>query len=56
MNSFEKNCLVGLKANQKQIDHYLERTLMLVTKLSPIISYEKAGEIAKQAYDFLIKQ
>ncbi|MHA1555910.1 MAG: class II fumarate hydratase [Candidatus Heimdallarchaeota archaeon] len=51
MNSFEKNCLVGLQVNQKQIDHYLDRSLMVVTKLSPIIGYEKAGEIAQQAYE-----
>ncbi len=51
MNSFEKNCLVGLQVNQKQIDHYLDRSLVIVTKLSPIIGYEKAGEIAQQAYE-----
>ncbi len=51
MNSFQKNCLAGLEVNQKQIDQHLERTLMIVTKLTPIIGYEKAGEIAKQAFE-----
>ena len=51
INSFEKNCLKGLQVNQKQIDHYLERSLMVVTKLSPIIGYEKAGEIARLAFE-----
>ncbi|MCK5182995.1 MAG: class II fumarate hydratase, partial [Candidatus Heimdallarchaeota archaeon] len=33
------------------INEALRRTLMLVTRLSPIIGYEKAGEIAKKAYE-----
>ena len=47
----KKNCLAGLEVNQKQIDQHLEKTLMIVTKLTPIIGYEKAGEIAKQAFE-----
>ncbi|MFW9922592.1 MAG: class II fumarate hydratase [Candidatus Thorarchaeota archaeon] len=50
MISFTNNCLKDLKANEDTIQSQLDRTLMLVTKLSPIIGYEKAGEIAKKAF------
>ena len=51
IKSFTNNCLLGLKANKEKIQQYLERTLMIVTKLSPIIGYEKAGEVAKKAFE-----
>jgi fumarate hydratase class II len=50
ITSFVKNCLVGLKINEKTIHEELERSLMVVTNLSPIIGYEKAGEIAQRAF------
>ncbi|NHK31364.1 MAG: class II fumarate hydratase [Asgard group archaeon] len=49
--SFVKNCLTDLKANKEKIAKKLERTLMIVTKLTPIIGYEEAGKIAKLAYE-----
>jgi len=49
-NSFVKNCLVGIQANEKMIKHYLQNSLMLVTALNPHIGYEKAAEIAKGAH------
>jgi fumarate hydratase, class II len=35
----------------KKINEYVERSLMLVTALSPIIGYDKASEIAHYAMD-----
>lgn len=51
MHSFNKNCAVGLEANQETIKEHLERSLMLVTALNPQIGYEKAAEIAKLAFN-----
>jgi fumarate hydratase class II len=48
--SFTANCVDGLKANEKRIAELMERSLMLVTALSPKIGYEKAAEIAKYAH------
>ncbi|HUU79344.1 MAG TPA: class II fumarate hydratase [candidate division Zixibacteria bacterium] len=48
--SFAGKCLTGLEANEEKINYYLEKNLMIVTKLTPIIGYEQAGEIAKRAY------
>lgn len=51
MESFRLRCLEGLRANEKQIAHYVDRSLMLVTALTPHIGYEKAAEIAKWAHE-----
>ena len=51
IESFVLLCLKGLKANIANINEALSRSLMLVTRLTPIIGYEKAGEIAKKAYE-----
>ncbi|TFG29179.1 MAG: class II fumarate hydratase [Promethearchaeota archaeon] len=50
INSFTDNCLKELKPNIKQINSQLERMLMIVTNLNPIIGYDKASEIAQKAY------
>eukprot|EP00929_Paragymnodinium_shiwhaense_P115850 TRINITY_DN84_c0_g1_i3.p1 TRINITY_DN84_c0_g1~~TRINITY_DN84_c0_g1_i3.p1 ORF type:complete len:510 (+),score=116.59 TRINITY_DN84_c0_g1_i3:107-1636(+) len=57
-SSFTDNCVVGLKANPKQIKTHLERSLMLVTALNNHIGYEKSAEIAKlaQKEDLTLKQ
>ena len=39
----------GTKLNKEQIDTYLNRSLMLVTALSPVIGYDKASAIAHHA-------
>ena len=49
-DSFRKYCVVGLKANRKQIAEYVKRSLMLVTALNPVIGYDKAAKIARLAY------
>jgi fumarate hydratase class II len=49
--SFTEHCLKGLKVNQEQITHQLKRSLMVVTRLTPEIGYDRASEIAKRAYN-----
>jgi fumarate hydratase class II len=50
MTSFEKHCARGIEANRERIAELLERSLMLVTALTPHIGYDKAAEIARQAH------
>ncbi len=50
MRSFNENCLKGLKADREKMKENLNRSLMLVTCLSPYIGYEKAAECAHRAY------
>jgi fumarate hydratase class II len=48
--SFTDNCVVGIEANKARIDELMERSLMLVTALSPKIGYDKAAQVAKAAH------
>jgi fumarate hydratase, class II len=48
--SFTDNCVVGIEANEPRIRELMEKSLMLVTALSPHIGYDKAGQIAKAAH------
>jgi fumarate hydratase class II len=50
-HSFTDFLVLGMKPNTKQIDNALERSLMLVTALSPVIGYDKASRIAHLAHE-----
>ena len=50
MIAFNDNCAIGITANKKTIEKYLNDSLMLVTALNPYIGYEKAALIAKTAH------
>ncbi len=50
INSFNKNCLKGIKPNLKNISDHLNNSLMLVTALNKTIGYDNAAKIAKKAY------
>ncbi|WP_027084459.1 class II fumarate hydratase [Cohnella panacarvi] len=50
MISFNDNCAVGIEANASVIQDHLDRSLMLVTALNPLIGYENAAMIAKTAH------
>jgi fumarate hydratase, class II len=49
--NFRKFLVEGTKPNLKKIKEYVDRSLMLVTALSPVIGYDKASEIAHYAMD-----
>ena len=49
--NFRKFLIEGTKPNLKKIQEYLDRSLMLVTALSPVIGYDKASKIAHYALD-----
>ena len=48
--SFEEHCARGIEPDRARIAELLERSLMLVTALSPRIGYDRAAEIAKKAH------
>jgi fumarate hydratase class II len=50
MSSFEEHCVRGIAANHARIADLMERSLMLVTALTPHIGYDRAAEIAKRAH------
>ena len=49
-SSFKNNCVDGMEPNCKNIEKYLQQSLMLVTALNPHIGYEQAARIAKKAH------
>jgi fumarate hydratase, class II len=50
-SNFRKFLVEGTKPNLKKIKEYVDRSLMLVTALSPVIGYDKASKIAHFAMD-----
>jgi fumarate hydratase class II len=48
--SFTDNCVTGIRANEPRIRELMQRSLMLVTALSPKIGYDKAAQVAKAAH------
>jgi len=49
--NFRKFLVEGTKPNLKKIKEYVDRSLMLVTALSPVIGYDKSSKIAHYAMD-----
>ncbi len=49
--NFRRFLVDGAKPNLKKINEYVERSLMLVMALSPVIGYDKASKIAHYAMD-----
>jgi fumarate hydratase class II len=48
--SFRVRCVLGIEADRERIARLLERSLMLVTALSPHIGYARAAAIAQKAH------
>lgn len=49
--SFAARCVEGLEVNEERIAELVDRSLMLVTALAPVIGYDNAAKIAKHAHD-----
>ncbi len=49
--NFRKFLVEGTRPNLKKIAEYVERSLMLVTALAPVIGYDKASKIAHHALE-----
>ena len=49
--NFRTFLVEGTRPNLKKIREYVERSLMLVTALAPVIGYDKASKIAHHAMD-----
>ncbi|AOG00870.1 fumarate hydratase, class II [Blastomonas sp. RAC04] len=51
MQGFAERCVEGLQANTGRIAELVDRSLMLVTALAPVIGYDSAARIAKHAHE-----
>jgi aspartate ammonia-lyase len=43
-------CVDGITVNEKVLERYMETTVGIVTALNPVLGYEKATELAQEAY------
>ncbi|CAK4033455.1 Fumarate hydratase, mitochondrial [Lecanosticta acicola] len=50
MNSFREHLVLGLEPNEAKIASILKESLMLVTCLNPVIGYDMASKVAKNAH------
>jgi fumarate hydratase class II len=51
MQGFAERCVDGMQPNTARIAELVERSLMLVTALAPVIGYDNAAKIAKHAHE-----
>jgi aspartate ammonia-lyase len=47
---FRTKCVDGITVNEKQLAHYMDTTVGIVTALNPVLGYDKATELANEAY------
>jgi len=50
-NVFVNKLLNGLQVNQQRCEQLIEQSLMMVTSLAPVLGYDNAAKIAKQAFN-----
>lgn len=49
-NVLVEKCVDGIQADRQRCQEMVEKSLAMVTSLAPIIGYDRAAEIAKEAY------
>jgi aspartate ammonia-lyase len=49
-NAFRTKCIDGITVNERVLSRYMETTVGIVTALNPMLGYEKATELANEAY------
>jgi fumarate hydratase class II len=47
---FARRCVAGLEANREKCERNIEQSLAMCTALVPVLGYDRAADIAKQAY------
>src|SRR5499427_8651815 len=48
--TFRARCVDGITVNEKTLQRYMETTVGIVTALNPVLGYDKATELASEAY------
>jgi fumarate hydratase class II len=50
VQAFVDFCLLELRANEEICESFVEKSLSMVTSLNPLIGYDKASKLAKEAF------
>jgi aspartate ammonia-lyase len=48
--AFRTQCIDGITLNRDVLSHYMDTTVGIVTALNPVIGYDKATQLANEAY------
>jgi fumarate hydratase class II len=48
---FTEKCIMGIKADKERCEDMIEKSLAMCTVLAPIIGYDAAAKLAKEAYE-----
>jgi fumarate hydratase class II len=48
--AFADKCVTGIEADEQRCKEMIEQSLAMCTALAPVIGYDRAAELAKQAY------
>ena len=48
---FTDKCVKGIKADKERCEEMIEKSLAMCTSLAPVIGYDSAAKIAKEAYE-----
>jgi aspartate ammonia-lyase len=48
--AFRTKCIDGITVNERMLQHYMETTVGIVTALNPVLGYDRATELASEAY------
>ncbi|MGH7849443.1 MAG: class II fumarate hydratase [Thermodesulfobacteriota bacterium] len=48
---FTDKCVKGIKADRERCEEMIEKSLAMCTSLAPVIGYDSAAKIAKEAYE-----
>jgi len=51
MEMLRTRCIDGITIKEDVLKHYIDRTVGIVTALNPVIGYEQATELAREAYE-----
>jgi len=51
MPIFRTKCVEGITVNKEVLEHYMDRSIGIVTALNPVLGYEKTTELAKEALE-----
>lgn len=50
VKAFAEKCIAGIEANEQRCKEMVEQSLGMVTALAPVIGYDSAAKIAKEAF------
>jgi fumarate hydratase class II len=50
VRAFTEKCVAGVEANKERCEELIEKSLAMVTALAPVVGYDAAAKIAKEAF------